>query len=322
MVNDLVFSEEEISLIKTHMDLIPDDVFDIHNHIYLKWNIQKEIQNLFFYSDFSFDDLLESRKFLYPGKHVESLIFWQPQKDNQSIKNNNEYVKSCPENKFLLLPNDNIYIERELATGMWKWAKAYWFNEKWILNNVSNETLTILDEKNMPLLIHLPCNIIEDQRELCSLLKRYKNVMFIVAHWWNVQKCKRNYELYIQALKSLKNFDNVWFDTSCINDEKYLKLLVENFDKEKIFYWSDLPISLIKGIALPGKNWAARIISDKFIRWVDNKLSKIIIKNLNLDLSNIVNIQQTTISALWKILSSDDLEKIFYRNAKHLNVFS
>lgn len=322
MKNDLIFSEKEKNLIKKNMDLIPDNIFDIHNHIYLKWNIEKELQNILLYNQFSFKDLTETKKILFPWKHIESLVFWQPQKNNELIKNNNEYIKTWVNNKFLLIPQNDNYIEQELTKNTRKWIKVYWFNKNWIINNISYETLEILNNKWLPILIHLPLDIIQNQKELYTLLTKYKNIIFIIAHGWNIQKCKNNYEWYKKAIQILKNFDNIWFDISCINDEKYLKVLTNNFDKERIYYWSDFPISLIKGITLPGKNWEARIISEKYIKWIDNNLSKKIIINLQLDLSNIINIQQTTISMLWKTLSPLELEKIFYQNAKNLNIFS
>ena len=48
------------------MDLLPDNIFDIHNHVYLRSNIQEELQDALFYDTFSFDDLSKAKKTLYP----------------------------------------------------------------------------------------------------------------------------------------------------------------------------------------------------------------------------------------------------------------
>jgi len=319
MMDALKFDQKEQEIIKRNMDKTPDHIFDIHSHVFLNSTLQDELKNTLAFNEFSFQDLQEAKETLYPWKDVEFLSFPQPQKSEPHIKNNNDYVKSWAKNK-LLFWTINTPIQEELADDTWSWIKVYGFNNDSIQSNISLETLEILNQRGAILLIHLPVNIIVNQQELWSLLSKYKNIKFVVAHGWNVQKCKNNYEWYKNALQYLRRYENLGFDVSCVNDKDYMELLLDTFDINRIYYWSDLPISLLKWAVLPWNNWQGEIITKPCLEELDNWIREKIIKAYHLDLDNLVNIQQYTISLLWELLNEKQAEKVYYENAKNLNI--
>lgn len=319
VLNDLFFSESEKKLIIQNMQNIPDQIFDIHTHIFLQEHIQKTSNLL--YEEFSFQDLFVANQISYPQKNVANICFWFPHPFADFYRNN-EYIHNYHNLNFLLLNGSLEYLKFELANKQWLGIKAYPKNyELWCKNiwsMLSKDTLDVINFYELPLILHLPNNIIDDYFELQKILPNFPNIKFILAHWGNVQKCKNRFEEYKNCIKKSRWYPNLYFDTSWINYQKYLEILLLFFDKKRIFYWSDFPTSFFKWLAFPGKNWSIRLLCKTPYVWVDEELSQRIIKTLCLDISNVVNIHQENIKLLSELLSSTEKEDVFYKNLELL----
>lgn len=317
---DLEFSIGETKSISNNLNYIPDNIFDIHTHVFLKDNLWEDLRDTLYYNEFSFKNLEEADSKLFKWKKVRNICFGQPQQSMEGIRRNNEYISNNTEDRLMLYNiggNEKNQID-DLCNNWWKWVKIYWFNNLGVTQNISYHMLEALNNKWLPILIHLPNSIIEDINDLKTLLEKFKNIKFIIAHWWNIQKCRMNLEWYKKSIIELRKYPNIWFDTSCINQSEYMKLLLTNFDIDRIYYWSDFPISLIKWIVLPGKNWDTRIVSEKPIRWINYRISQCIVRNLWLNLEWIINIQQFNIKLLYENLKDSQKDKIFFDNARYL----
>lgn len=317
----LVFNNHDKELIKNNMDNIPDSIFDIHTHVFLSNHLNQDLYNCLFYKEFSFQDLSNINNIIFPWKRISNVCFWQPQIwYNNGIFENNNYIKAFSKLWFLLYNKyDDINIQKEIQeSAYWKWLKVYCFKAISIITNLSFSMLQILNMKKLPLLLHLPNNIITDEKELEAIAKTFPNINIIIAHGGNIQKCKNDFDNYKISLRNISTFNNIWFDVSWINHQYFMKLLLENFDKNRILYWSDLPISLFKWLVLPWKNWTIRFITNNPSYDINYRINNTIIKNLNLDLSKVINIQQYNIQLLRENLSLKDRDSIFYKNVQNL----
>ena len=247
MFNDLDYSDNELEIVKINMDNIPSKIFDIHSHIFLQEHISQELFNNLLYTEFSNEDLNLANSFNFPWKNIENICFGQPQPDSYCVLNNNKYINQIDKHKFVLY--DKFHekdIKYELQHNNNRlWLKLYCFDSKSIMDNISFDMLCFLNKGHFPILLHLPNNVIYDYNEIRELAWKFPNIFFIFPHGGNVQKCYNNTTQYKETLNKIFKLNNIGFDVSWINSEWFIKILL-SFDLEKIFYWSDFPITLFK----------------------------------------------------------------------------
>ena len=187
-----------------------------------------------------------------------------------------------------------------------------------ILDIFPEEILEKANELCLPIMLHLPNNIIDDLGEIILLSKRFSNISFILAHGGVVQKCQKRVNEYQLSITKIKDIENIYIDTSGINQPLFLSILLRSFNKKRILYWGDLPTSLIRGLTLPGKGGSMRIITKKEYPGQDFWFNNQMIKNLWINLDRVINIHQENIKLLIQNLSSQEKDDIFYLNAKRL----
>ena len=64
----------------------------------------------------------------------------------------------------------------------------------------------------------------------------------------------------------LIKYENVWFDTSCVNDPMVIEYLVRRFDSSRLVYGSDAPVAYYRGrdVAVNNKHY---FVSNKLLPW-------------------------------------------------------
>jgi len=84
-----------------------------------------------------------------------------------------------------------------------------------------------------------PVNI----RDLARLCERYPAARIVLAH------VGRSYGPYFieQAIDVLKDFPNLYFDVSAVDDAETLEVVLENTTHKRLVYGSDLPLTLLRG---------------------------------------------------------------------------
>lgn len=343
MVNEGLFeyfTDKDLKIFNEELDdFLPKNIIDFHVHLWDKSFYEKNISEAdkkywpFIDPDveegFKIEDFKELVKKIFPNKNYGGLFFGFPSK-GLDVEKNNEYIsKLClEENSFgLFMPNANLkFIPKDFFKKRFVGFKPYPnFVEGCQISNdlsvevgifefISKAVLEFSEENGLIIIIHLGKtgrlnnkNNIEDLKVISI---RYPNIKLVLAH------AGRSYSYsYIKdSIEYIKDLKNIYVDDAMINSYLVHKTILEELGPERVLYGSDLPIA-----ALKGKN--VTINNDSY--FITNKPK---VYSLSSEKMNLVNFTLFIYEIIKSIkyaseslkLTKEDIENIFYFNAKNL----
>lgn len=314
---------------KTLLDWIPGKIIDVHTHIGLahhhkKLSKEREVSNMSASEAFdqSLSQLHSSFNALLPEKEITFLSFPFPFREVNIQKTNNYVLKS--ENPFILgdisNPQDTIELLKKKKV---KGLKVYYdfVNKEYNNINISDFLPRIfleeLDYQRKVLMLHVPKRCINDEdniKEITEISKNFKNVKIILAH---MGRCT-NIKDFKEALSHIREYPNLFFDTSTISSPEIFTEGIKVFGVKRILYGSDSPYSNTKGkiMDVPGIMKAA-FISEKKFPWTIPSLRSWYLENkppLTFLIYHELEAMRTSCEKL--NLKKHELEDIFYNNSK------
>jgi len=197
--NDRLIYESELK------DFLPEKIFDVHTHVYLKEHLAKpapgEVKRTVTWpslvaEDDSVEDLIETYKLMFPDKQVEALMF----STTKAIEKGNGYIVDCmkktgwPGLYFSHPLQSGDEIEAKIREGGFIGLKSYlslspsYLPEKEIriFDFFPHGQLKALDRMGAILMLHIPRDgRLKDPVNLAQIIEireKYPDIRMIVAH--------------------------------------------------------------------------------------------------------------------------------------------
>lgn len=246
-------------------DFLPERIIDIHTHIWLKGEENREGRGSRVVSwpslvadENPVEDLIETYKLLLPGKVVTPLIFNNPA-EGKTLDDLNGYITGCAGRyRFpsLMLSRPEWTgddFERRLKEGNFLGAKPYLSfapahirpEEICIYDFIPHHHLAVLNRQKNILLLHIPRpERLKDPVNLAQMREieeRYPDINLVIAHVGRAY-CPEDVGNAFRTLAGTRMF----FDISANTNETVFCRLIEAVGPERILFGSDLPITRMR----------------------------------------------------------------------------
>lgn len=330
----LQFNSEEIKMQNELLDKVPSKIIDVHSHIGLPNDAvgldPGLLANLItVYPYFSYENHMKTRAKLWgENKNLKQVVFTFPFR-GIDIRRGNEYIQEIviQDKSFIPFltgdPNDIDYTIGELDTHRWKGIKMYPEQLKppaeRIVDFFPLPILEKIDDLRLPLILHLPTNLMKDATELIRLAQNFSHISFIIAHFGMV---RWDLDTIQKTLTDTGHFDNIFYETSWYTDKDILSKGLEILGPERILYGSDQPLNLVRAMFIQHPVLGERVLTDYPYHWVNLQEQAQYRKITEFDPSRFPNIHFQSLSAVVNavetVFGTENLkakERIFYENA-------
>ena len=323
-------------------DFLPDKFIDIHTHIWL--NELRQLSNItppkrtvswpnLVAKENSVEDLQETYRLMFPGKKVTPLMFTSGKRD--VLPALNDYVKDSaaktgyPALYYSRPEQSGEELEKQIRDGGFLGLKSYLnlspdylpTNEIRILDFFPKHQLRKINEMKGIIMLHIPRDgRLKDPVNLAQIKEikqQFPDIRLIIAHIGRA---------YVQndvgnAFEELAECSDLLFDF-CANSCQYaMTKLLESVGPDRVMFGSDLPILRMRTHRIEENNTYINLIppglygdpsQDKHLREVSEEEAK-----------KITFFMYEEILAFKRVagklgLTKEDINKIFYLNAKNL----
>lgn len=307
-------------------DFLPDRIFDAHMHLYERAFVGEidMLPNNVYIENF-YDDMCR----ILGNRQVYANIISMPEKQI-ILGKNGEFLQASdeflykelakkPDNvgEILVLPDETEeHLENRIKSKQVCGFKCYHLlnaaENTWNLDiqkYLPESAWRIANERKLVITLHMVKDkALCDENNLnyiLSMSKKYPNATLILAH------AARSFASWtgVESVEKLKHADNVWFDLAAVCESPAIFQIFKKCGTKRVMWGSDYPISNIKGKAIS--------LADKFFWIYETEQPKIAnaVKLWNIVEENAFAVRQAAIMAE---LSSNDIEDVFYNNAKRL----
>lgn len=322
---------------KEFKNFLPDKIIDTHIHLWRKEDkidnhnlkLDKGPANDPSYEEYTIEDFKFTAEKLFPSKEYSGLFFGHPVKWMNYEKNNQYIAKVCKRYNFYgcylssinqkELPSDffkNRFIGFKPYPQMDKQVKDFSKQDidVTMYDYMPETVLYFANSHRLIIVNHIPrANRLNDERninEIKKIAESYPDIKMVIAHAgrsYTYHDIKYNIDL-------LKDIDNLYFDLSMAQDIRVIKILLEKIGPDKLLYASDLPVAGIKGknVNINNKHY-----------FITKDYRNYTISSSEMDLSDFTFFIYEIIRAIKEAseitkIKEEDIEKIFYKNAKNL----
>jgi uncharacterized protein len=255
--NDRAIYETEIE------PYLPERIIDIHSHVWLdrfKRHSEDEFNRVVSWPSLvakenPIEDHDETYRLMFPGKQVSSLCFSSIKADDDIDALNNYVAESVAKTQhegLLFTPPwwSAEEVERRVETGGFGGIKVY-LNlspsylpqaEIRIFDYLTHEHLEVMDRRGWIVMLHIPRHgRLKDPVNLHQMLEieeRYPNAQLIIAHVGRAY-CREDVGDAFEVLAPTKR---MMFDFSANTNQWVFERLIEAVGPKRILFGSDLPI--------------------------------------------------------------------------------
>ena len=208
---------------------------------------------------YSVEDLLNDAGHIFPGKEYWAVCFGQPtpavdlKKTNLSIAENALNKPLIPLRVTKKGEISKEQLRREItAHGFW----GYKVFLDWIGDNYANigisdmlgdAEMSLANELSLIVLLHVPgSRRLADpaiQKGVQMLAENYPASQIVLAH---CGRCYLPSEIK-QAIPAIKNYPNVYLDTSMVMDSTVLQIIFNEIDSSRVLFATDFPVAAMRG---------------------------------------------------------------------------
>ena len=259
---------------------VPERLFDVHTHIF-RWAFHTDpnkesgryrqlVGDRFREAGAELLDACDA--VLMPGRTVHRLSFPFPFANGCDFDASNEYVaaevRNDPQSATLMLVHPGMtadQIEEAVELHGFLGFKPYRFYSTTgdaancrITDFLPEHQIAVAHRLGLLIMMHLSrCDAIGDEVNLTDLERladKYPSARWILAH------CARSYSAWPieRAAHRLRQFDNVWYDTSSVCESDAIEALLQTVGVERVMYGSDdVPVGVLRGKYVAfGRGWA------------------------------------------------------------------
>lgn len=330
----LLFSSRENRLSRDFNEWLPTEIIDSHAHSntlaqcrFVEDSFKKRPGTTFPW--FEISKHLKVINALYFKKKIRMLIFPIPYRGIDHHAANNYILRKSVKNSLIIpilcgFPDDIQQTISQLGTKKFHGLKmypAYFYPPaQKISQYFPDQILEYCEEKDIPIILHLPSHIVKSRKELIVLAEKFPDLKIVLAHmglaYLALKNLKENFSL-------LSEHKNIYLDTAMVTSERVFELALNIFGHHRIIFGTDQPLNLIRGKIYNNPILGARIATDYPYHWVDLKEQK----EFSQYSINSVHFHWGILNALQKAIQSYGESKevkdcIFRRNAKEVFLLS
>ncbi len=308
------------------LDWIPEKILDFHTHVGLDDYVEeltparRKESFVSQASSLPYEDLKKDMNLLLPKKKIEYVCFPFPYTE-VCIEKANEYVLQA-DYPFILgdifNQKDSLKLLNEKTV---RGLKVYYdfvkkdyskINIKDFLPEVFLQELNLLKKT---LMLHVPRESLNDEeniKEIYRICKKYKDLKVVLAHMGRCHNAKD----FVKGIKDLKNFDNLFVDTSVVSSKEVFFEALNILGFKKILYGSDYPFSAPRGDIFNVKGVMKNaFITEEVFDWTIPELREWYLKG-SFDFTFFLYYQIMAMKiACEKVnLKKENIEDIFYNN--------
>lgn len=325
-------------------DFLPDEIIDIHTHVWRTSDFpsapkpKTESRTVSWPSlvarDNPIEDLLETYRLLLPGKRVTPLIFGTLPKGN-NLDAQNAYVADCSRRAKVpaLLFTDPTWSATELEdrtlAGGFLGAKSYLSlapsylptREIRIFDFFPRHQLAVHDRHGWIVMLHIPRDgRLKDPVNLAQLLeieRDFPNLKLIVAHVGRAY-CTQDVGNAFDILAQTKR---MVFDFCANTNDQVFEQLLRHIGPKRVLFGTDLPILRMRMRRITQDDTYVNVVPKGLYGDVSGDKNMAEVEGAEADKLSFFLYEE--IDAFRRAaervgLTRDDIEDIFYRNARRL----
>lgn len=324
-------------------DWLPEKIIDIHTHVWLarhqlayrRQMLRIQIWPARVAAESPIKELLETYRLMFPGKKVTPLIFGSALSLEDDLDDGNKYVRDCAAAHHLpaLIWSAPEWsgedLRRQIQDGGFLGVKSYLSfapsylpeSEIRIFDFFPHHQLEVLNKYGLLMMLHIPRNDrLRDPVNLAQMLEieeRYPDIKLIIAHVGRAY-CPEDIG---DAFKVLAKTRKMCFDISANTNAEAFRQLLETVGPKRVLFGSDLPILRMrtrricengKYINLVPKGMYGDVSADSHMREVEGEAAG----KLTFFLYEELDAFRRAAHAVK--LSANDVEDVFYNNAKRM----
>ncbi|HEY1353467.1 MAG TPA: GNAT family N-acetyltransferase [Ktedonobacteraceae bacterium] len=328
----LRFNAAEVRAKETVLPKIPRRIIDVHSHLGLPEDVEGVDAALYpsRYMHFTHEEHLQVRSALWlPHVELLQIAFCFPFR-GVNIRQGNRYVQAIARRDSTFVPFltgdpcDLASTLQELETGLWRGLNMYAEQlarpAQALTDFLPHPLLEVVEALQIPLILHLPDNLLPDYPDLLKLAARHPQLPIVVAHFGIARSDLEQIE---QALQATASCPTIFYDTSWFKDVRVLQAGLDILGPERILYATDQPFNLLRAQfaqhLLPGERYP--------YHWADSQKPQLYRDRTGVQVERLPNFHYASLAALivaieakypQKARRTAVIDQVFYQNARRL----
>jgi hypothetical protein len=232
-------------------DFIPTTIYDMHVHMWSEKHRGKlDGPPTGLRQEIDYQDHLEWAAKLYPGREMHYLVLGTPLIGIEIEGHNSwmtEQLRADPQSEVNLLVTPDMspdYVAQQVKNHDFFGLKPYRVFAPDPINGrirdfLPESFIEVADDLGLAITMHLSKKSgsadPENLKDLKYYTSRYPRAQWILAH------CARAFNSFIleEAIHTLIDLSNIWYDTSAVNDLYTHYLLMRHEDRKRVMFGSD-----------------------------------------------------------------------------------
>jgi hypothetical protein len=273
-------------------DFVPEKVLDFHVHVFKESCLPENDAGVELpgtrIRNYTIPELKEDMRKIYPGRECSAVVFGFPDREYDD-DDNNRYVSEYSDhnNTFplrLVRPEeDPSRLEADLKNMNFFGVKPYLnyvlgkqIEDIEIHDMLPPSVMEVVNALGLIVMLHIPrSGRLSDpvnQAQIVELAEDYPRSKIVLAH------VGRAYYLsnIVGQLARIAPLENLYCDIAMVNHWEVLEYLFLNFDRERILYATDLPISVCGGKSVEINNQYTYVTSKPWGLSISDEHQKIV----------------------------------------------
>lgn len=257
---------------------LPPRIIDVHAHNNLPEHVEhiedrfgRHMMSTFPY--FTLEQSQATQKVLFPGREIRCVRFSHVI-NGTDFRAANEYLLQHANAEDLVallgLPDDPEYTIRMIKHPRVKALKMYYLYfdppAQRIYSYFLPEILEAAQEKEIPIILHLPKLITLCIEDLLQLLQDFPRLKVVLAHLGLPHLPVPG---LLGAYKAVAEHPNVYLDTAMVPSAEVVAMALSAFGPTRIMFGSDEPLHLIRSTVYENPILGQRLVTEYLYHWVD-----------------------------------------------------
>lgn len=257
---------------------LPSNVIDAHAHANLAEHVQEVPPKAFnhmlsTFPSFSIEESMQVNGILHPETTIRSIRFAKTFRGIAHRAANEYLLENSPSGDRVALfglPEDIPYTNNMLADPRVAGLKMYYSylepTASHIYEVFKPEILTVAEENEVPIILHVPKVITQSVGEVLQLKRDFPHLKVSIAH---LGSSKFDIPGLQDAYDALAENTDVIMDTSLNPSEEVCSRAIATFGFKRIMYGSDQPLDLLRSVPYVHPERGQRITTSHYYHWQD-----------------------------------------------------
>lgn len=326
--NALSLTKKEIDLRKQFSKWLPKELIDSHSHTaarkqckFIDASFLSRVSSTFPW--FEIEKHKKVDEILYPNSEIRKLVFSIPHRGINHRSANIYILRHSIKDSSIIpvlygLPDNIDYTLSKIKTKKFYGLKMYhaYFSPpaRTISQYFPDRILRCCENEDIPIILHLPKNVIESRNELIAVVKRFPNLKIVLAHMGMAYLPVRKFK---KVLSTLHRYENIYLDTALVTSSVVFEIAIKLLGYHRILFGTDQPFNLVRGKFFFNKRGEIRLATTYPYHWIcpeeQKKIVRCAINGTTLHWQILLALQE----AIYSYGENKDIKDcIFRKNAK------